>query len=92
MYFSSSNISYEELQAQDLVKRGEIDQAISIYEQIQCDSGRILNIIGRLYAERKGDYERAISCYEAVLQIQEEVNISTKIYTLLQFFLSFIAW
>ena len=72
--FSLSNTSDEELQAQDLVKLGQIDQAITVYEQLIPESARILRIIGTLYAQRKGDYDLAIVYYEQALQIQDEVN------------------
>jgi tetratricopeptide (TPR) repeat protein len=68
----------DEIQAQDLVKCGKIDEAIVIYQQLKPDSARIFNIIGMLYAERKGDFVRAIASYEKALQIQEEVNIHKK--------------
>ena len=73
-----SNMSDKELQAQDLVKRGEIDQAITIYHQLKPESACIFRITGVLYAEKKGDYDLAISCYEQALQMQEEVSIHRK--------------
>jgi tetratricopeptide (TPR) repeat protein len=66
-------MSKEELQAQDLVQRGEIDQAIATYKQLKPESARILRIIGALYDEKKGDYNIAINYYEKALQIQEKV-------------------
>jgi tetratricopeptide (TPR) repeat protein len=69
-------VSTEELQAQDLVKRGEIDQALAIYEQIKPESARILRTIGGLCAEKKGDYDRAINCFEQALQMLQEVSKS----------------
>lgn len=74
IYFSLSDVSTEELHAQDLVKRGEIDQALAIYEQLKPESARILRIIGGLCAEKKGDYDRAINYFEQALQIQQEVS------------------
>jgi tetratricopeptide (TPR) repeat protein len=68
------SMSKEELQAQDLVQRGEIDQAIiATYQQLKPESARILRIIGALYDEKKGDYSIAINYYEKALQIQEKV-------------------
>ncbi len=71
--FSASNISDEELQAQDLVERGEIDQAIAIYQQLKPESAHIFYTIGVLYAEKKGDYDLGINYYKQALKIQEEV-------------------
>jgi tetratricopeptide (TPR) repeat protein len=68
-------MSDAEIQAQDLVKRGQIDEAITIYQRLKPDSARVLNTIGMLYSEQKGDYDSAINYYEQALQIQEEVNI-----------------
>lgn len=73
-------MSDNEIQAQDLIKRGEIDEAISIYQQLTPESARILSIIGTLYAEKKGDYDRAINYHEKALQLREEVNIQRKIH------------
>jgi lipoprotein NlpI len=67
-------MSDDEVQAQDLVKCGKIDEAIVIYQQLKPDSARVFNIIGMLYADGKGDYNRAIDSYEKALQIQEEVK------------------
>jgi tetratricopeptide (TPR) repeat protein len=63
----------DEIQAEDLVKCGKIDKAIVIYQQLKPDSARVFNIIGRLYAEKKGDFDHAISYHRKALQIQEAV-------------------
>jgi tetratricopeptide (TPR) repeat protein len=67
-------MSDNEIKAQDLVNRGEIDEAITIYQSMEPVSAHVLNIIGVLYAEQKGDYNSAINYYERALQIQEEVH------------------
>ncbi len=67
-------MSDDEIKAQDLIKRGEIDKVIAYYERLEPVSARVLSIIGVLYAEQKGDYNSAINCYERALKIQEEVN------------------
>jgi tetratricopeptide (TPR) repeat protein len=67
-------MSDDVIKAQDLVKRGEIDEAISIYQSMEPVSARVLNIIGVLFSEKKGDYKSAINYYERALQIQEEVH------------------
>lgn len=71
-------MSDAELQAEALVERDEIDQAIVIYREIVPESARIFRILGRLYAQKKGDYVLAISCYERALQLQDEVEIHLK--------------
>ena len=66
-------MSSVEMAAQDLIEQGEIDQAIAIYEQLQPQSAQIFRTIGMLYADRKGNYELAVSCFEQALQLQENV-------------------
>jgi tetratricopeptide (TPR) repeat protein len=66
-------MSDDEIKAQDLVKRGEIDEAISIYQHLEPISARILSIIGVLFSEKKGDYKSAINYYQRALKIQQEV-------------------
>lgn len=73
LFFSLSAMSSVELVAHDLIEQGEIDQAIAIYEQIQPKSAHVFRTIGMLYADRKGNYEVAISCFEQALQLQEKV-------------------
>jgi tetratricopeptide (TPR) repeat protein len=67
-------MSDDEIKAQHLVKCGKIDEAIAIYQRLKPVSVRVLNIIGVLYSDKKGDYNSAINYYERVLQIQEEVH------------------
>jgi tetratricopeptide (TPR) repeat protein len=64
----------DEMQAQELIKRGEIDQAIAIYEQLKPESADIFNTIGVLYSDMKGDYDSAIIYHKKALKIQDEVN------------------
>ncbi len=71
--FSLPMTSNEEMQTQDLVKLGEIDQALAIYQQMKPDSARVLNIIGALYAEKKGEYDLAINYHLKAFEIQEKV-------------------
>lgn len=66
-------MSDEEIQAQNCVKHGKIDQALTIFQQLKPDSSRILTIIGDLYNENKNDYDSAINYYKKALEIQEEV-------------------
>lgn len=74
LYCSVSVTSDEELEAQKLVERGEIDQAIAAYQSLKWDKDRILHFIGVLYAERKGDHHSAIHCFQEALRIREEVH------------------
>ena len=64
----------DDLRAQELIERGEIDQALEIYNQARPRSARIFNTIALIYAERKGDYEQAIEFYKRAMTLQEEVN------------------
>jgi tetratricopeptide (TPR) repeat protein len=66
-----------EMLARDLVKRGEIDQAIEIYQRLEPNP-RILSAIGSVYAEKKNDYDSAINYYKEALKLQDEVNIHHK--------------
>ena len=71
--FSLSVIADEEIEAQNLIKHGQIDQAIAIYQRLKPDSGRILHLLGVLHAEKKGDQHTAIDYFQQALQIKEEV-------------------
>jgi tetratricopeptide (TPR) repeat protein len=72
--FSLSIVSDDESHAQELVKRGEVDQALAIYQHLKYNSARVLNIIGSLYAEKKGDYDSAIKYHKKALHLQEKVT------------------
>ena len=61
------------MQALKHVKCGQIDEAIHIYQHLEPDSPRILNIIGTLYFGKKGDYDSAIHYFKKALSIQEKV-------------------
>ncbi len=63
----------DEMQAEELVEHGDIDEAIAIYQQLKPESGRIFNIIALLYAEKKVDYDSAIKYFKKALKIQEKV-------------------
>ncbi len=67
-------MSDDEIKAQDLVKCDEIDKAIAIYQRLEPVSARVLNIIGVLYSEKKGDYNFSINYHQRALKIQEEVH------------------
>ena len=65
--------SEEELEAQKLVERGEIDQAIALCQRLKSANGRMFHLAGVLYAEKKGDPHSAIDSFQEALRIQEEV-------------------
>ena len=62
--------------AQDLLRGGEIDQAIALYQRLDSNSAHVLHMIGVLYAEYNGDYQSAINYFEQALEIQEKVHNS----------------
>ncbi|CAF4422892.1 unnamed protein product, partial [Rotaria magnacalcarata] len=43
------------------------------YRRIQPTTARILNAIGLLCADKKGDYNYALQCHQQALKLQEEV-------------------
>lgn len=47
--------------------------AIVTYRRIEPTTPRILNTIGQLCADRKGDYEYALQCFKQALKMQEKV-------------------
>ncbi|CAF3923030.1 unnamed protein product [Rotaria sp. Silwood2] len=62
----------DEIQAEKMAQRGHIDQAIAMYKNTNNPSPRVLNNIGQLYADKKGDYQAATRFYNQALRIQEE--------------------
>ena len=72
-YSSVSMTSDEEIEAHNLVERGEIDQAIAIYQRLKPQSDRVLHHLGLLYARKKDDHHLAIIHFQQALQIQEKV-------------------
>lgn len=64
----------DESRAQELIEKGEIDQALEIYNRSRPRSARIFNTMALIYAEKKGDYEAAIEFYQRAMTMQEEVN------------------
>ena len=75
-FFSSTITTSDEWEAKKHLEEGNVDLALIAYRRIQPVSARILNIIGRLSAERKMDYEYALQCHSDALKIQEEVYFS----------------
>lgn len=63
------------MKAQRYAERGEIDRALASYQNIQPSNARILNAIGQLSAEKKGDFKYAIQCHTKALKMQEQVSL-----------------
>jgi hypothetical protein len=73
IFSRSSIITPEEAKARKHVQKGEIDLAIVTYQRIKPPTARVLNAMGQLCAERKGDYDYALQCHKQALEIQEKV-------------------
>lgn len=71
-------VDNDETQAEKLLARGKVDQALAAYQRIKPISTRILNIIGRIYTEKKNDQEAALKYHSQALLLQETVRIYTK--------------
>ena len=67
-------ISAEESQAEKHIEEGNVDLALIAYHRLQPITPRILNAIGRLSAEKKGDFDYALQCHSRALKMQEEVS------------------
>ena len=90
LFFSLSMISEDddETRAQELIERGQIDQALEIYLRWRPQSARVLNTIAVIYAEKKGDYESAIEYFKKALTLQEAVGFGLKLIRTMCSFLS----
>ena len=66
-------INPDEIKAKKYAEKGDVDLAIVTYRRIQPMTARILNIIGKLCSDRKGDYEFALQCFKQALKMQEKV-------------------
>lgn len=56
------------------MKRNEIEQALNFYQHMKPRTVQVLNTIGQIYAEKKGDYDSAINYYKEAIRMQEEVR------------------
>ena len=56
-----------------MLQKGEIDLALVAYQRIKPPTARVLNAMGQLCAEKKGDYDYALQCHTQALKMQEEV-------------------
>ena len=70
-------MSDAELKAANHVKNGEFDLAIAVYQSIRPTSAPILIRLGRLYRDKKVDYNNALQCFTQALKMQEKVNLSS---------------
>ncbi|CAF2520941.1 unnamed protein product [Rotaria sp. Silwood2] len=70
----SSSVNDNELEAQKHLEQGQIDLALAAYRRIYPVSAKILNIIGRLCAEKKKDYDCALEYHTQALRIQEQTG------------------
>ncbi|CAF0911025.1 unnamed protein product [Rotaria sp. Silwood1] len=66
-----SAMTAEEIKAQKYAEQGDIDMALITYQRIQPATVRVLNAMGQLSANRKGDYEYALQCHQQALKLQE---------------------
>ncbi|CAF2782598.1 unnamed protein product [Rotaria sp. Silwood2] len=66
-----SMITAEEIKAQKYAEQGDIDMALIVYQRIQPVTVRVLNAMGQLSANRKGDYDYALQCHQQALKLQE---------------------
>ena len=73
-FFSrDSVITAEEIKAQKYAEQGDVNMALITYQRIQPVTVRILNAMGQLSADRKGDYDYALQCHQQALKLQEMV-------------------
>lgn len=68
------SISNEGMKVDELLKNGQIDQAIDVLQRFQPVSAPILVRLGHLYAEKKGEYDNALTYYTQALKLQEKVT------------------
>jgi hypothetical protein len=74
LYFSSSTVSQDEIQAQEHLPRGEIDLALTAYRRIQPVLSRILNLTKQIYTDKLNNSESALVCHMQALKMQGEVK------------------
>lgn len=65
----------DEVKLEELVENGEVDQALEMYQRFTLIPARLLNKVGVLQVEKKGDYESAIKCFKKALRIQDSVRV-----------------
>ena len=75
---SESFLSKDQAAAQEFLLRNDIDQALVHYKHVKPRTVQVLHTIGQIYAEKKGDYESAISYYKEAVRIQEQVKLMSK--------------
>lgn len=77
-YSSESFLSKDQAAAQEFLLCNDIDQALVHYKHVKPRTVQVLHTIGQIYAEKKGDYESAISYYKEAVRIQEQVKLMSK--------------
>ncbi|CAF2066721.1 unnamed protein product [Rotaria magnacalcarata] len=65
-------LTQQEIDAKRMVKRGEVDQAITLYRTSKNNPPRALNDLATLYAEKKGNYYMATQIHLQALRVQEQ--------------------
>lgn len=72
--FSQPVVDTEVEKAEKYAEEGNTDLALITYQRIHPVTSRILNIMGQLCANRKGDYDYALQCHQQALKLQEVVT------------------
>lgn len=65
--------SFQEKQIKEFIANGKYEEAIQVYQGIPIVSTAVLHLIGSLYADKLGDYDVAISCFEQAIKTHEKV-------------------
>ncbi len=73
MFCREPVLTVEEMKAKKYAEKGDVDLALVTYRHIKPVTARILNAMGQLCADRKGDHEYALQCFKQALKMQEKV-------------------
>ena len=65
----------DEVKLEELIENSEVNQALEMYQRFTLIPARLLNKVGVLLVEKKGDYESAIKCFKKALRIQDSVRV-----------------
>lgn len=74
-FSSESFLLKDQTKLNEYLKHNEIEQAITFYQSIKPRTVQVLNTIGQIYAEKKGDYDAAINYYKEAIRMQEQVRL-----------------
>ena len=77
VFFRESFLLKDQTQLNEYLKRNEIEQALTFYQHMKPRTVQLLNTIGQIYAEKKGDYDSAINYYKEAIRMQEAVSIDS---------------